>query len=81
MQAIDGADRLAAYDRMRERARHSFARFAETLPKASDDIRLLGTSGTVTTLASVHLALAVLRPPRGRRPARADRSDAEDQQR
>jgi exopolyphosphatase/guanosine-5'-triphosphate,3'-diphosphate pyrophosphatase len=42
---------------MRERARHSFARFADTLPAASDDIRLLGTSGTVTTLASVHLAL------------------------
>ena len=55
--AIDGAERLAAYMRMRERARHSFSRFAETLPKASADIRLLGTSGTVTTLASVHLAL------------------------
>ena len=55
--AIDGNERLAAYKRMRERARHSFTRFAETLPKASADIRLLGTSGTVTTLASVHLAL------------------------
>ena len=55
--AIDGKDRLAAYKRMRERARHSFTRFAETLPKTSKDIRLLGTSGTVTTLASVHLAL------------------------
>ncbi|HEU4704943.1 MAG TPA: Ppx/GppA phosphatase family protein [Sphingomicrobium sp.] len=55
--AIDGKDRLAAYKRMRERARHSFTRFAETLPKTSADIRLLGTSGTVTTLASVHLAL------------------------
>jgi exopolyphosphatase/guanosine-5'-triphosphate,3'-diphosphate pyrophosphatase len=55
--AIDGKDRLAAYKRMRERARHSFSRFAETLPKTSADIRLLGTSGTVTTLASVHLAL------------------------
>ena len=55
--AIDGSERLAAYKRMRERARHSFSRFAETLPKASADIRLLGTSGTVTTLASVHLAL------------------------
>ena len=31
--------------------------FAATLPKTSADIRLLGTSGTVTTLASVHLAL------------------------
>jgi len=55
--AIDGTDRLAAYKRMRERARHSFTRFAETLPKSAKDIRLLGTSGTVTTLASVHLAL------------------------
>ncbi len=56
-EAIEGPDRLAAYKRMRERARHAFARFAETLPAKSDDIRLLGTSGTVTTLASVHLAL------------------------
>jgi exopolyphosphatase/guanosine-5'-triphosphate,3'-diphosphate pyrophosphatase len=55
--AIDGKDRLAAYKRLRERARHSFSRFAATLPKTSADIRLLGTSGTVTTLASVHLAL------------------------
>jgi exopolyphosphatase/guanosine-5'-triphosphate,3'-diphosphate pyrophosphatase len=55
--AIDGADRLAAYERMRARARDSFSRFAATLPKTSQDIRLLGTSGTVTTLASVHLAL------------------------
>jgi len=57
MPAKDAAERLAAYSRMRDRARESFSRFAETLPKASDDIRLLGTSGTVTTLASVHLAL------------------------
>ena len=56
-EAIEGEDRVKAYKRMRERARHSFARFADTLPAASDDIRLLGTSGTVTTLASVHLAL------------------------
>ena len=48
-------------------------------PRSREGIRLLGTSGTVTTLASVHLALAVLRPARGRRAARADRSDAEDQ--
>ena len=50
-------ERLAAYGRMRQRARESFSRFAETLPNTSADIRLLGTSGTVTTLASVHLAL------------------------
>ena len=56
-EAIEGEDRVKAYKRMRERARRSFAQFADTLPAASDDIRLLGTSGTVTTLASVHLAL------------------------
>ncbi len=55
--AIEGDDRVAAYKRMRERARLSFASFAETLPKDAAGIRLLGTSGTVTTLASVHLAL------------------------
>ena len=55
--AIEGQDRVAAYGRMRERARHSFTRFAELLPKDAKNIRLLGTSGTVTTLASVHLAL------------------------
>jgi exopolyphosphatase/guanosine-5'-triphosphate,3'-diphosphate pyrophosphatase len=56
-EALEGRDRLAAYKRMRERARHAFARFATMLPEACDGIRLLGTSGTVTTLASVHLAL------------------------
>ena len=55
--ALEGPDRLAAYERMRERARLAFSSFAETLPKDSKGIRLLGTSGTVTTLASVHLAL------------------------
>jgi exopolyphosphatase/guanosine-5'-triphosphate,3'-diphosphate pyrophosphatase len=55
--AIEGVDRVSAYNRMRERARHAFARFAELLPEKKENIRLLGTSGTVTTLASVHLAL------------------------
>ena len=54
---LEGPDRVAAYARMRERARHAFARFAELLPRDEENIRLLGTSGTVTTLASVHLAL------------------------
>ncbi|MFL6859160.1 MAG: Ppx/GppA phosphatase family protein [Allosphingosinicella sp.] len=53
----DAAERLAAYSRMKERVRHAFRRFAELLPPGRDNIRLLGTSGTVTTLASVHLAL------------------------
>jgi exopolyphosphatase / guanosine-5'-triphosphate,3'-diphosphate pyrophosphatase len=55
--AIDGDDRLEAFARMRARARDSFSRFAEILPSKKPGIRLLGTSGTVTTLASVHLAL------------------------
>jgi exopolyphosphatase/guanosine-5'-triphosphate,3'-diphosphate pyrophosphatase len=42
---------------MRERVRHAFRRFAEMLPGDKEDLRLMGTSGTVTTLASVHLAL------------------------
>jgi exopolyphosphatase/guanosine-5'-triphosphate,3'-diphosphate pyrophosphatase len=56
-EAIAGTERVAAYRRMRERARRAFALFTETLPARTEDIRLLGTSGTVTTLASVHLAL------------------------
>ena len=55
--AIEGEDRLKAYNRMRERVRRSFDQFEAMLPKDREDIRLLGTSGTVTTLASVHLAL------------------------
>jgi exopolyphosphatase/guanosine-5'-triphosphate,3'-diphosphate pyrophosphatase len=53
----DADERLAAYGRMKERVRHAFRRFAELLPPRDGNIRLLGTSGTVTTLASVHLAL------------------------
>jgi exopolyphosphatase/guanosine-5'-triphosphate,3'-diphosphate pyrophosphatase len=53
----DSDERLAAFGRMKERVRHAFRRFAELLPAERENIRLLGTSGTVTTLASVHLAL------------------------
>src|SRR5690349_9958081 len=56
-EALEGPDRVKAYERMRERARRAFANFATMLPQNRDGIRLLGTSGTVTTLASVHLAL------------------------
>jgi exopolyphosphatase/guanosine-5'-triphosphate,3'-diphosphate pyrophosphatase len=56
-EALEGPDRILAYKRMRERARRAFANFAKMLPETRDGIRLLGTSGTVTTLASVHLAL------------------------
>ena len=55
--AIEGEGRVAAYARMRERVYRSFARFIDMLPTDRQNIRLLGTSGTVTTLASVHLAL------------------------
>jgi exopolyphosphatase / guanosine-5'-triphosphate,3'-diphosphate pyrophosphatase len=49
--------RLAAYARMRERVRGSFAAFAERQAASVEGLRLLGTSGTVTTLASVYLKL------------------------
>ncbi|HSI19531.1 MAG TPA: Ppx/GppA phosphatase family protein [Sphingomonas sp.] len=57
--AGDGPEgRAAAYARMRGLVAESFAPFAERLPKDVEHHRLLGTSGTVTTLASVHLGLA-----------------------
>ncbi len=51
------AGRAAAYAEMRRLVAGSFAGFAARLPKDIARPRLLGTSGTVTTLASVHLAL------------------------
>jgi len=51
------AERTAAYARMRALVADSFAPFAARLPRAVAGRRLLGTSGTVTTLASVHLGL------------------------
>ncbi|TAK15969.1 MAG: Ppx/GppA family phosphatase, partial [Rhizorhabdus sp.] len=55
-----GADRdglLTSYARMRARVAEGFAQFAARLQPGSHPGRLLGTSGTVTTLASVHLDL------------------------
>lgn len=51
--------RLARYSEMRRVVSESFAPFAGRIAKAAEqeDIRLLGTSGTVTTLASLHLEL------------------------
>ena len=50
-------ERLAAYSRMRSRVAEAFAPLARRLPRDKPSIRLLGTSGTVTTLASLHLNL------------------------
>jgi exopolyphosphatase/guanosine-5'-triphosphate,3'-diphosphate pyrophosphatase len=56
-----GADpdtRAARYAEMRRLVDDSFAEFGERIaPHRAPDLRLLGTSGTVTTLASVHLEL------------------------
>jgi exopolyphosphatase/guanosine-5'-triphosphate,3'-diphosphate pyrophosphatase len=62
-EGADDAARKARYTRMREMVSDSFASFAEraSLARAeaasSGPLRLLGTSGTVTTLASLHLDL------------------------
>jgi len=52
-------ERLARYTLMRELVSESFAPFAErnARARAKGQLRLLGTSGTVTTLASLHLEL------------------------
>jgi exopolyphosphatase/guanosine-5'-triphosphate,3'-diphosphate pyrophosphatase len=53
------AARIARFARMREMVSNSFAPFAQRVAAAAQhpDIRLLGTSGTVTTLASLYLEL------------------------
>ncbi len=48
--------RVIAYENMRARVRDSFRDFGKRLPKYGD-YRTLGTSGTITTLASVYLEL------------------------
>ncbi|WP_242096679.1 Ppx/GppA phosphatase family protein [Sphingomonas sp. CROZ-RG-20F-R02-07] len=52
------AGRADAYARMRALVMDSFAAFARRLPRNVRSPRLLGTSGTVTTLGSVHLHLS-----------------------
>ena len=57
-EPADAHARLARYRRMKQLVADSFADFAERLaPQQTPDLRLLGTSGTVTTLASLHLDL------------------------
>ncbi len=53
----DALARTGGYAAMRAKVLGSFAAFAARLPENGGDRRLLGTSGTVTTLASVHLGL------------------------
>ena len=53
----DEETRIATYAAMRAKVSESFADFAARLPDEGGDRRLLGTSGTVTTLASVYLKL------------------------
>lgn len=49
--------RAAAYAGMRRRVSEAFSEFSRRMPSHALAPRLLGTSGTVTTLASVHLDL------------------------
>ena len=58
-RADDDASRLGRYAQMRQLVSDSFAPFAERVApwRREADPRLLGTSGTVTTLASLHLEL------------------------
>lgn len=54
------ADRLAAYARMKAVVADKFSTFTAPYIQAGEPLRLLGTSGTVTTLASVHLGCPVM---------------------
>ncbi len=55
----DERGRRTRYEEMRRLVSESFAPFGQRIAEVAreDDIRLLGTSGTVTTLASLHLEL------------------------
>ena len=57
-ETADEAGRRARYAEMKRLVSESFAGFAKRIdPMRTPDLRLLGTSGTVTTLASLHLDL------------------------
>jgi exopolyphosphatase/guanosine-5'-triphosphate,3'-diphosphate pyrophosphatase len=57
-EGADDAARSDRYSAMRRIVDDSFSEFAQRIaPHRAPDLRLLGTSGTVTTLASVHLEL------------------------
>jgi exopolyphosphatase/guanosine-5'-triphosphate,3'-diphosphate pyrophosphatase len=56
----DPVERLASYDRMRGRVAEAAARYGSHLLSGESGLpRLMGASGTVTTLASIHLGLPV----------------------
>lgn len=55
--AANARERAEIYARMRTLVADSMAHFAERLPRKIAKPRLLGTSGTITTLASVYLGL------------------------
>ncbi|MEY4238531.1 MAG: hypothetical protein RL339_1132 [Pseudomonadota bacterium] len=63
IEPLDADGRAARYADMRRRVRESLAPFADRLQPTLEQhdharpLRLLGTSGTVTTLASLHLEL------------------------
>ena len=62
VEPTDAEGRAAHYAKMRALVRDSFADFAERISPMREkgpilELRLLGTSGTVTTLASLHLEL------------------------
>jgi exopolyphosphatase/guanosine-5'-triphosphate,3'-diphosphate pyrophosphatase len=57
-ERVEAQARLERYAAMRQKVADSLARFATRLePHRAPELRLLGTSGTVTTLASIHLDL------------------------
>lgn len=62
-EGIGGLERIQRYRRMRQVVSESFADFAQRTAavreaaQSAGPLRLLGTSGTVTTLASLHLDL------------------------
>lgn len=57
-EGADPATRRARYQKMRQLVADGFADFARRIePHKAPELRLLGTSGTVTTLASLHLDL------------------------
>jgi len=62
-EGADEAARIGRYQQMCDAVRDSFAEFAERVAESRNEgehgcgLRLLGTSGTVTTLASLHLDL------------------------